>query len=200
MRYRFAVDPRLTGPELRVQHVAIGAAVNSGRALAGVVEQGFLFHERHAFAFVFSFHRYQLCMHRDNLSILQRAGGHGARTRTFSETRRTQSQIIAIDQFVLTDEDRLAVLQLMLRDTPGLEERSVRASEILKSGFFPNRFDHGVSAADTFVVVQHDVAGGMATDRRLAQFQVHVTDRLAPEFDYEFAHGLVIFRSWRFYV
>jgi hypothetical protein len=35
----------------------------------------------------------------------------------------------------------------------------------------------------------------MATDRRVAQFQVHVADRVAPEFDYEFPHGWLIFRS-----
>jgi hypothetical protein len=96
---------------------------------------------------------------------------------------------------VLANDDRLAVPQFVLRDALGLDERSVRTPEILKGGFPPDRFYHGVSAADALVVVQHDVAGGMATDRRVAQFQVHVAGRFAPEFDNEFAHGLLIFRS-----
>jgi len=38
----------------------------------------------------------------------------------------------------------------------------------------------------------------MAADLHFAQPQVHVGDRFAPEFDYEFAHGLSIFRYWWF--
>src|SRR3989344_4059890 len=112
-RYRFVVDPRLAGPELRVQHVAIGAAVNSGRVLAGVVAQGFLFQEWHAFARVFSFHGDQLRMHRDDPGLLQRVGRGGARARAFAEPRRIQSKIITINQLVLTNDDRLAVPQFM---------------------------------------------------------------------------------------
>jgi hypothetical protein len=133
-------------------------------------------------------------MHRDD-QVFSSESSRTARARAFAESRCVQSKIIAIDQLVLTYDDRLAVPQFMLRDALGLDKRSVRAPEIQKYGFSPNRFNHGVSAADTLVVVQHDVAGGMATDRRVAQLQVHVAERLAPEFDNEFAHGLLIFRS-----
>jgi hypothetical protein len=88
---------------------------------------------------------------------------------------------------VLPDDDLVAIAQMVLGDLLVIDERAIRAVQVLDKRVAADGEDVGVFSAHG-EIIEHDIAAGLATELHVALFEFDMIDDVIVKLDDQLCH------------